>query len=475
MLGYPELAVGDAYKACLLCDAGVENNTALGQSVMLQSGMAIWFRDNEWNKSLPGLAFKLRIVIALRNIQRDAYKTMIQALGDCDAIWNVIQMCKEAGEKFPQDSFFAGQLKLSELTIRNTLPVMQATGTTPSQHLHMLRSGGVIARPYPWMESSQLTRDDRVLATVRDAFEEKSGMCTVDRSSIGNPSSIHSKSSSTTSTARTTPASTDVLGVFATQSIRSGDVLMLDATAIGVCNTKGPNICGNCCCALFAQRVRGHCCDVSYCSSQCQDLAMTYYHKIVCNKDFGWLYELTKVADTDTLEMMSLMFLRFLALCVQNGSSHPLDHPLVARLTSQYGGDHRDFFSLTETIIQPIKILQRLGVDVFADLRYDTWVVQTIWTRIANNKHANTIEGRLIFAVNPLFSFFNHSCEPNVEWEMQDGSNLRIRAKGSANKGEELFVSYLNDVDHISKTERQTAMMPWLGRKCRCSRCRRER
>jgi len=85
---------------------------------------------------------------------------------------------------------------------------------------------------------------------------------------------------------------------------------------------------------------------------------MTYYHKIVCNKDFGWLYELTKVADTDTLEMMSLMFLRFLALCVQNGSSHPLDHPLIARLTSQYGGDHRDFFSLTETIIQPIKILE---------------------------------------------------------------------------------------------------------------------
>ncbi|KAI9872954.1 MAG: hypothetical protein M1830_001029 [Pleopsidium flavum] len=156
------------------------------------------------------------------------------------------------------------------------------------------------------------------------------------------------------------------------------------------------------------------------------------------------------------------------------GSSHPLDHPWIAQPTPQYEGGHLDNFSITQNIIKPIKILPRLGVDVFVELRYDAWMVQTKWNRITNNKHAQMVEDRAVIAVNPLFSFFNHSCEPNAEFEMQERSTLEIRAKSSIKKGEELFVSCLHHVDQRPKAERQASMMEWLGKKCCCSRCRRE-
>lgn len=81
---------------------------------------------------------------------------------------------------------------------------------------------------------------------------------------------------------------------------------------------------------------------------------------------------------TDTNSLTPLAFLRVLAISVQ-ADCHPLQHPLIARLTPQYKSDMAIAWRLKDFITGPIAILQILGVDVFADLRYDTWVLQTIW------------------------------------------------------------------------------------------------
>ncbi|KAI9870615.1 MAG: hypothetical protein M1830_004044, partial [Pleopsidium flavum] len=146
--------------------------------------------------------------------------------------------------------------------------------------------------------------------TFRHPFEKQSGICRIDRSSVASSSaprgpSTHSTRSSTMSTARTSLANTDVLGVFATKAIRSSDVIMLDATATGVCKMKEPAHLWE---LLQYLVCTADCTARSWPPLQCQLLQLTttlpglstgYYHKVVCDKDFEWLYEESKDADTD--------------------------------------------------------------------------------------------------------------------------------------------------------------------------------
>jgi hypothetical protein len=79
--------------------------------------------------------------------------------------------------------------------------------------------------------------------------------------------------------------------------------------------------------------------------------------------------KLSTASDSLTL----LAYLRVLA------DFHPLQQPFPARLTPQYKSDMVIAWRLKDFITGPIDILQTLGVDVFADYRYDTRVLQTIW------------------------------------------------------------------------------------------------
>ena len=87
------------------------------------------------------------------------------------------------------------------------------------------------------------------------------------------------------------------------------------------------------------------------------------------------------------------MWLRILAVCVQS-KTHPLEHPLIARLTPLYDEYVYRRWSLSNNIVMPIKILQQLGVDTYADLRYDTWILQTLWARnITNVQIGKSVSG----------------------------------------------------------------------------------
>lgn len=144
-------------------------------------------------------------------------------------------------------------------------------------------------------------------------------------------------------------------------------------------------ICDSCCGKIPAnstQKRSATCCTALYCSQKCKDSAMENYHEVLCGQDFSWVWEDSKTGIWD-YDLDGPMWLRVLAVCVQS-KSHPLEYPLIARLTPLYDETYRRW-SLSNNILMPIKILQQLGIDTYADSRFDTWVLQTLWTRIVTN------------------------------------------------------------------------------------------
>lgn len=203
---------------------------------------------------------------------------------------------------------------------------------------------------------------------------------------------------------------------------------------------------------------------------------MDTYHRALCGQDFTWLLHSASSLRENASPMRPLLMQRILALCVQSGrTAHPLDHPLLARLQSLANVGHLDVFTLRESVATPLQILTQLGVDIFTAHNFSTMVLHTIWTRLANNK-AGSFDANLGFvdAVTPFLPLFNHSCEPNVEYQKEDGtSTVRFFALRDIEQGEELFDSYL-DVEELPREERVRRMWPWFEQACLCARCRRE-
>ena len=66
-----------------------------------------------------------------------------------------------------------------------------------------------------------------------------------------------------------------------------------------------------------------------------------------------------------------LLMLRILASSVQSTTSHHLQCSIIASLTATYGELIRMECNYKYTTIRPIIFLQWLGVNVFANLKYD--------------------------------------------------------------------------------------------------------
>ena len=166
-----------------------------------------------------------------------------------------------------------------------------------------------------------------------------------------------------------------------------------------------------------------------------------------------------------------LLNVRLLLCSIQDGVEHPLDHSLIARLTPTYAEDKVESFSLQNDIVTPNEALQRFGIDIFANLNYDTWVLFTIQARAFNNSCGDPMSESL----NPLFSLFNHSCEPNVEWTTtEDHRTIKVKARRNIDGGEQLLVEYDQFIRNQPLEARRKRMMRWLDGPCLCTRCIRE-
>ena len=413
--GYPELAVGDSYRADLLVD------------------------------ETPDPAEEMR------KQRLQSYRTLGQALYDCHCHWEAADMWEEAARIFPESEARLKGAQIREYLRQKQLAAAPLGGTRQEQY-DGLRDGGVCTVQYPWMEKRHRTRSKETIdltnRELKDHLQPQS--CSIKRSTLTD--------------------NDDMLGVFAMGDIKKGEYILLNPTATGICSTHDHRSCPNC----YAEVISPHpspCCSTIYCSTECRELATTY-HPVLCGQDFSWLTSPAQGLEENGPPLRPLMMLRFLAASVQ-ADTHPLDHPLIARLQSLSDREHVDVFTLIESVAMPYKILRQLGVDIFADQRYDTWVLHTIWTRLANNKAGSKDPKRgFVDVITPHHPLFNHSCEPNVEFRREEGSTtMRICTKRDIRQDEELFVSY-RDVEGLTRDERVEALWPWFEGPCLCFRCR---
>jgi len=151
--------------------------------------------------------------------------------------------------------------------------------------------------------------------------------------------------------------------------------------------------------------------------------------------------------------------------------SHPLDHHLLARLTPTYRREAPSCFVLEDDIAIMNDMLQQLGIDIFANPDFDTWVLFALRARVDNNCWSNPIHT----CISPLFSLFNHSCEPNARWATQaDGTTLIVTVEQDVSQGEQLFLIYDQFARDDSLAKRRGRFRQWLDDDCQCSRCVRE-
>lgn len=208
---------------------------------------------------------------------------------------------------------------------------------------------------------------------------------------------------------------------------------------------------------------------------------MTFYHQPLCNQNFDWLFDPAMDAKDMDRVLDGLIWPRILATCVHN-DCHPLEHPRIASLVPQLGMAPWNY---RENIVQPLAVLQQLGVDIFQDPRYETWVLHSVWNRItANRLRVNPTDGRRVISVNPLFSLLNHSCEPNARWRQvdrndmassYDGSTVIVETLKPIQEDEEICVDYHGVSQMKNKAARQRILSFWFrGKECECTRCQRE-
>jgi hypothetical protein len=423
LLNFPELAAGDIYKAKLLQARASENNEEMRESV---------------------------------------YDLLVGALQACHCQWDAAEILEESIKR-------PGSLWREEATervealrelLKRKEEAARVLGGTPHELRDRVRDGGVLTVNYPWTMERHLTRPPELVKSVNEELRgvDDEATCFLGKSTLAKDSGE------------------DMLGMFAARDIRAGESILTDRTATGICSTPSPKACSNCYARSSNTPRKATCCSESYCSAECLDLAMNTYHKVLCGKDMDWLQAPARGLTHNASPLRPLLMLRVLATCVQAGlDKSPLDHPLIARLKPLANKDHLDVFTLTESIISPIKILEQLGVDVFANRNFDTEVLHSVWTRLANNK-AGSLDPRLGFVdeITPHLPLFNHSCNPNVEWRRENGSTtVRFSAIKSVAKGEELFCSYLN-VGCFPMKQRQEMLWPWFEGPCLCSRCEEE-
>ena len=430
-LNYPELAVGDAYKAGLLFDHGSND-----------------FKETDSN-----------LECSSQNGRMDsrAYNVLGQALYDCHCHWEAAEFWEEVSKKIPGNYARDKAAGIREL-LNQKEKIAVSLGGSSQERKDRLRDGGVITVHYPWLQKRHVTRSQEIVTLVNQELKKN----VVEQTCYLSSSTLAPRK--------------DMLGMFAARVVQPGECILIDRTATGICSIIESESCDNCYVRVSSSPKRASCCSAVYCSVECHDLAISTYHKALCGQDFNWLFETAKGLQDNASALRPLLMLRFLAACVQAGViNSPLDHPLIARLQPLADHSHLDVFTFTESVVAPTKILQQLGVDVFAEPNFDIMVLHTIWTRIANNKAGSSdLRRGFIDEITPLLPLFNHSCEPNIEYKRDDSSTtIRFFAKRRIARDQELFISYLN-VENTSLEQRSAKLWPWFEEPCLCSKCRRE-
>lgn len=407
---------------------------------------------------------------SMSTFSRFRYFQYVDAVYATRAYPDMVEICKEALKNHPGDPDIRELLGGSECVcseyVKQSKAMLQAQGET----LEDSAWGMIGTKSYPWAPPETRIRAAETMTAANKLLESSSDCLEIRPSAHGGPKAI-----------------TQCFGMFATRDIKQNEEMLDASTATAVSNKPMTSqYCYNCAATLKkSQATSFSCCpNMKFCGNDCLQIAEDNYHKALCGKDFSELYQAASSQDPQESSKGrdSLMFLRLIAISIQSGTL-PLMTPPISWLVANDESPSPIPWSRGANIIGPLKAIEKLGLDIFAD-EYDTWVLQTMWYRVTNNARTrNTFVQQKI--VNALYSFFNHSCEPSTldQSELSPTILSTSRAVMIATKdikaGEEVYSTYLNPIYlDAPKAIRQKELERggWLdARGCRCKRCLAER
>jgi hypothetical protein len=276
--------------------------------------------------------------------------------------------------------------------------------------------------------------------------------------------------------------------------------------------SAGTHFCDHCFASPSNPTIKAHCCDTQFCSAACLDTSLSTYHPLLCKTDLSFLY----ANQSDHVLNPTLLLPRLLSSYLSSSppDTHPLSHPLLSRWKPDYRSTAprglappRFPISFATHIEQPNQIMAALGVDIFSDARFDTWVLQNLLNRVSANAHvrhprpqhhsapfqataapsettsdppdliraaAAAASSATVHNIGCLLPLLNHSCTPNVVIGEGRGG-VWARAWRDIREGEELCVSYVDGAGKgAGKEEQRQSLAVWFN-ECLCESCRAEK
>ena len=479
-LSFPDLACGDAYKALQLIRDSKDGSSRLTHCVRLEVAKYLVSAHYSFANVLPTELLMSsngmdKVIAHLNELEYHSVVVLAEGLLIANSFQESLNLAQENARKFPDAHELLAIRKAARAACAQRTRELEAAGNSWSEIQEDLRSGEVYVETYPWMSTETSRRSD-IIHFVNDNLRKASrNQCYVKRSKIRDKIPMLSTNNA--------EMVADVFGIFAQTNIPRGRRVLKDYTCLCAVDDIADR-CSACYDLLSEVAVESECCETKFCSSACLNNA-SKFHPAVCGKDLR-KYECARESQASSIISVteSRLLLRALAIAVNFSDLHPLRAPIISRLTSLHAGAGAQEprpFSLARSIIEPIDMLTRLGVDVYANHNFDTWVILTIGARLdINSRHASeTPEAdQYYIAINPLYTFFNHSCNPNVTYEHSKSgpdSILRMKTLRKVKAGEELFINYLPAKDlalHVS--ERLRRLRAWFGHDCQCVKCIKE-
>ncbi|PYI29094.1 hypothetical protein BP00DRAFT_376030, partial [Aspergillus indologenus CBS 114.80] len=256
----------------------------------------------------------------------------------------------------------------------------------------------------------------------------------------------------------------------------------------------------------------------------CAENARRRYHFSACGKDWEWLHDAMRPViyswkvKTKWLSHSNEMHGTVLSLLLRevfditllrrkaNPTLHAHEIDELLALEGRADWNNQSFpFTFAANIQVPVDILMTLGVDIFRDLSFDTWVIQLVLQKLLVNavpwdqslrvkiNRADKIKKSWAFPkpsqqkdwpdenyetydptcrflyLFPGFSFFDHECKDNgnARWgyDTEIPNRLLVWATKPIKAGEEIRISYISDRD---RDERDGVLQRVLGKPCSC-------
>ncbi|KAF7181370.1 hypothetical protein CNMCM7691_000588 [Aspergillus felis] len=362
---------------------------------------------------------------------------------------------------------------------------------------------------YPWNTHEPDRKAPETLALLNERLKDVAPKCEVR--AVALPA-LHLATTAPAAASDESAAEVSVqLGLFAKEDIAPGEILLRESSLLTATNRLHDDLCDACNAPLPELSSAeppvacAGCADTIFCSQKCHDTAQTVYHGAVC----GLMDNLESIGKDipdpkDKADYLYLLLLGRAIAMAATQDTHPLDLPEVKYIwgdfhdldlnnpSAEEAGDSTATlpFSFHLNILQPMRILEEMELDPYANLaRYDTWVLNTLYA-----KFRGTASGRLstwdggpeLCAVHPLWCLANHSCDPNVRWEwggeitfrartaseraVWKGEGAPVRRTGEGIKADEEILNHYCDIGLDVKERREWARGA-LGGLCQCDRC----